>query len=123
MEKSVEEYLELQEKLNELKLEQKEIKAKVKTIEQEVTRHMTDNDQVLLELKNGSFELSKLKFKPLKPKVEEKREGNKKVNEPSKSTEASKKEKVKENKSELTFVNKTKNAIDIERESKKKKKK
>jgi|694.fasta_scaffold45193_6 hypothetical protein len=116
MEKTVEKYLELQEKLSELKLEQKELKAKIKEIELEVTKHMTDNDQVLLELKNGSFELSKLKFKPKveKPKKEPK-EKVEKVEKP-------KKEKVKENKSELSFVNKTKTVADIEKENKKKKK-
>jgi hypothetical protein len=75
---------------------------------------MTENDQVLLELKNGSFELSKLKFKP---KVE-----GKPKKEPKEKVEKPKKERVNENKTELSFVNKTKNAIDIEKENKKKKK-
>jgi hypothetical protein len=66
-----------------------------------------------LELKNGSFELSKLKFKP---KVEKPKK------EPKEKVEKPKKEKVNENKTELSFVNKTKNAIDIEKENKKKKK-
>ena len=113
MEKTVEEYLELQEKLSELKLEQKELKAKINEIELEVTQHMTENDQVLLELKNGSFELSKLKFKP---KVEKPKK------EPKEKVEKPKKEKVNENKTELSFVNKTKTVADIEKENKKKKK-
>jgi hypothetical protein len=76
---------------------------------------MTENDQVLLELKNGSFELSKLKFKPKVEKAEKPKEKVEKAEKP-------KNENLKENKSELSFVNKTKTVADIEKENKKKKK-
>jgi hypothetical protein len=83
---------------------------------------MTENDQVLLELKNGSFELSKLKFKPKVEEKPKKEKVEKPKKEPKEKVEKPKKERVNENKTELSFVNKTKNAIDIEKENKKKKK-